>query len=153
KDDQLQYAWREVTGNFTATATLRFLGEGNAHRKAGIVVRQSLESDAAYVDAVVHGDGMPSMQWRSQRGEDTNTFNVPFDGPGVFTVKLVRNGVRMYMHVGKNGTPPAEVVKTEVFFQGPVLVGLGVCSHDATKADTVIFSNVSIEPSGADPSP
>jgi TolB protein len=145
KDDQFQYAWREVTGNFAVTATLRFLGEGNAHRKAGIVVRQSLDPDATYVDAVVHGDGMPAVQWRTRKGEDTNTFNAPFDGPGTFTVKLVRNGVRFYMYVGKNGAAPKEIVKTEVSFQGPILVGLGVCSHDATTSDTVIFSDVVVE--------
>jgi TolB protein len=146
KDDEFHYVWREVTGNFAATATLRFLGQGHEHRKAGIVVRQSLDADAAYVDAVVHGDGMPAVQWRSRQGEDTNTFNIPFEGPGTFRVRLVRSGVRMYMSVGKNGTPLTDVVKTEVSFQGPVMVGLAVCSHDATKSDTVVFSDVSIEP-------
>jgi TolB protein len=151
KQDQFQYAWKEITGNFTVTATMQFFGQGNVHRKAGIVVRQSLDADATYVDAVVHGDGMPAVQWRSRKGEDTNTFNLPFDAPGTFTVKLVRNGVRFYMFVGKNGAEPKEAVKTEVSFQGPVLVGLGVCSHDAAVADTVLFSKVSIE--GPPPAP
>jgi hypothetical protein len=145
RDDQFQYAWREMTGNFTVTATFRFLGEGAPHRKAGIVVRQSLDADATYADAVVHGDGMPALQWRSRKGENTNTFNLPFDGPGTFTVKLVRAGVRVTMFVGKNGAEPKEVVRTEVSFQGPVLVGLGVCSHDAAKSDTAVFSNVKVE--------
>ena len=35
KQDQFQYVWREMTGNFTVTATMRFLGEGVEHRKAG----------------------------------------------------------------------------------------------------------------------
>jgi hypothetical protein len=145
RDDQFQYAWREMTGNFTVTATFRFLGEGAPHRKAGIVVRQSLDADATYADAVVHGDGMPALQWRSRKGENTNTFNLPFDGPGTFTVKLARAGVRLTMFVGKNGAEPREVVRTEVSFQGPVLVGLGVCSHDAAKSDTAVFSNVKVE--------
>ena len=147
KQDQFQYAWREMTGNFTVTATFRFLGEGAPHRKAGIVVRESLDTDAAYADVVVHGDGMPALQWRSRKGENTNTFNHPFDGPGTFTVRLVRNGVRITMYVGKNGAQPQETVRTEVSFQGPVLVGLGVCSHDPAKSDTAIFSNVTIEQS------
>jgi hypothetical protein len=145
RDDQFQYAWREEPGNFTVAATFRFLGEGAAHRKAGIVVRQALDADAAYADVVVHGDGMPALQWRNRKGENTNTFNVPFDGPGTFTVKLVRSGVRITMYVGKNGAAPTEVVRTEVSFQGPVLVGLGVCSHDAAKSDTAVFSNVTLE--------
>jgi len=83
-----------MTGNFTVTATLRFLGQGAAHRKAGIMVRQSLDTDATYADVVIHGNGMPGLQWRSKPGEDTNAFDLPFDGPGTFKVKLVRTGVR-----------------------------------------------------------
>src|SRR4051812_47534727 len=56
KQDQFQYVWREMPGNFTITATMRFLGKGNDHRKAGIMVRQSLEAGAAYADVVIHGN-------------------------------------------------------------------------------------------------
>ena len=144
KEDQFQYVWKEMTGNFTVTTTLRFLGQGNEHRKAGIVVRQSLDADATYADVVVHGNGMPALQWRSRKGEDTNTFDLPIDGPGTFTIKLVRTGVKIYMYVGRNGADPKEIVHTEVSFQGPVLVGLAVCSHDAAVSDTAVFSGVSI---------
>jgi hypothetical protein len=37
KQDQFQYLWREMTGNFTVTASMRFVGQGAAHRKAGIM--------------------------------------------------------------------------------------------------------------------
>jgi regulation of enolase protein 1 (concanavalin A-like superfamily) len=145
KQDQFHYAWKQMTGNFTATATVRFLDEGNEHRKAGIVVRQSLDTDAAYAHTAIHGNGMPGLQWRNRKGEDTNTFDLPFDGPGTFQVRMVRNGVRIYMYVGKNGAPLKEIMHTEVTFQGPVLVGLAVCSHDPAKSETALFSDVSIE--------
>src|SRR6478735_3858397 len=45
KEDQFQYVWREMSGNIAVTATVRFLGQGNEHRKAGIMVRQSLDTD------------------------------------------------------------------------------------------------------------
>lgn len=61
KEDQFQFAWREMTGNFTVTATMRFLGQGAEHRKAGIMLRQSLDTDATYVDVVMHGNGMPAV--------------------------------------------------------------------------------------------
>jgi regulation of enolase protein 1 (concanavalin A-like superfamily) len=145
KQDQFQFVWREMTGNFTATATLRFLGQGAEHRKAGIMIRQSLDTDATYADVVIHGNGMAGLQWRSRKGEDTNTFDLPIEGPGTFTVKLVRTGVRIYLHVARNGAAVKEIAHTEVSFQGPVLLGLVVCSHDAGASDTVIFSNVSVE--------
>lgn len=145
KQDQFQYVWREIAGNFTVTATMRFLGHGNEHRKAGIMVRQSLDPDATYADVVIHGNGMPGLQWRSKQGEDTNTFDLPFDGPATFTVKLVRTGVRIYMYIAKGGAEPSEIAHTEVTFRSPVLVGLAVCSHQADASDTVVFSDVSVE--------
>jgi TolB protein len=145
KQDQFQYVWREMPGNFTFTATLRFLGEGVEHRKAGIMVRQSLDTDATYADVVVHGNGMAGLQWRSKQGEDTNTFDLPIEKPGTFKVKLVRTGVRIFMWLGREGSELKEIAHTEVSFQNPVLVGLIVCSHKADASDTVVFSDVSLE--------
>jgi TolB protein len=145
KQDQFQYVWREMTGNFTVVATMKFLGKGADHRKAGIMVRQSLDTDATYADVVIHGNGMPGLQWRSKQGEDTNGFDLPFDSPGTFKVKLVRNGVKIYMFIGKDGAEPREIAHTEVSFRGQVLVGLAVCSHQADASDTVVFSDVSVE--------
>jgi TolB protein len=145
KQDQFQYVWREMTGNFTATATMRFAGQGAEHRKAGIMVRQSLDANATYADVVIHGSGMPALQWRSKQGEDTNTFDLPFSGPGTFKVKLVRTGVKIYMYVGKDDAEPKKIANTEVSLRDPVLVGLAVCSHQADASATVIFSDVSVE--------
>ncbi len=145
KQDQFQYVWREMTGNFTVTATMQFLGKGAEHRKAGIMVRQSLDADSTYADVVVHGNGMPGLQWRSKPGEDTNTFDLPFDGPGTFRIRLVRTGIKIYMYIAKGGAEPKEIAHTEVPFRDPVLVGLAVCSHQADSSDTVLFSDVSVE--------
>ncbi len=145
RQDQFQFVWKEMPGNFTVSATMQFLGKGADHRKAGIMVRQSLDTDAAYADVLIHGNGMPALQWRSKQGEDTNTFDLPFDGPATFKVKLVRTGVRMYMYLGKDGAEAKEIAHTEVSLRNPVLVGLVVCSHQADASDTVIFSDVSVE--------
>jgi len=146
KQDQFQYAWREMTGNFTISATMRFLGTGADHRKAGIMLRQSTDTDAAYVDVLMHGSGMPALQWRSRKGEDTNTFDLPLQEPGAYRIKLVRAGPKMHMYLAKEGGEPVRIGNTEVTFAGPVLVGLAVCAHDANASETVVFSDVSIEP-------
>jgi regulation of enolase protein 1 (concanavalin A-like superfamily) len=146
KEDQFQYVWREITGNFTVMATLQFLGQGEDHRKAGIMLRQSLDTDSAYGDIVIHGNGMPGIQWRSNKGEDTNTFDLPFDGPGKYKLKLVRNGVGLTVSIAKDGAELKEVARTEVSFRNPILLGLVVCAHKADAADTVVFSDVSVEP-------
>lgn len=153
KQDQFHYVWKETTGGFTVTATAQFVGQGADFRKAAIMVRQSLDADSAFADVVAHGNGTTSLQWRSRKGEDVNTFDLPTDGPGTFTIKLVRNGVRIFLYVGKNGAEVKEIVHTEVSFQNPVLVGLAVCAHDAKAAETVLFSNVSIDTPPPAPAP
>jgi regulation of enolase protein 1 (concanavalin A-like superfamily) len=145
RQDQFQYLWREMPGNFAVTATMQFLGQGEQHRKAGIMIRQSRDTDSPYADIVIHGNGMPGLQWRSTRGEDTNAFDFPFDGPGKFKLKLVRNGVRIAVSIARDGAELKEVARTEVTFRNPILAGLVVCSHKADASDTVVFSDVSVE--------
>jgi TolB protein len=145
KEDQFQYVWKEMTGNFMITATLEFLGKGEDHRKAGIMLRQSLDADSPYGDIVIHGNGMPGMQWRSNKGEITNTFDMPFDGPAKYRVKVVRTGVGIAVSFAKDGGEPKAAARTEVTFHGPILVGLAVCAHNADNAETVIFSDVKVE--------
>src|SRR5215470_13682741 len=92
KEDQFQYVWREMSGNMAVTATMQFLGEGAAHRKAGIMLRQTLDTDSPYIDIVIHGNGMPGIQWRTTKGDITNAVDFPFNGPAKYKLKLVRQG-------------------------------------------------------------
>ena len=137
--------WAKQDGNFAITASMQFLGEGEAHRKAGIMFRQSLDADSPYADIVIHGNGMPGIQWRSNKGESTNTLDLPFDGPGKFKLKLVRNGVRIFVSIAKDSGELKEIAHTEVTLRNPILAGLAVCSHKADASDTVVFSDVTVE--------
>jgi TolB protein len=145
KEDQFQYAWREMSGNFSMTASLEFLGQGADHRKAGIMLRQSLDTDSPYVDVVIHGNGMPGIQWRNTKGDITNGFDLPFDAPSKFKLKIVRQGSAITVWLAKGGEPLREVGHTQVALGNPVLAGLAVCSHDANASVAVVFSDVSVE--------
>src|ERR1051326_1466170 len=72
KADQFHYLWRPMSGNFTVTATTKFLTEGIAHRKAVIMLRKSLDADSPFVQLAMHGDGMASLQFRSTKADNTN---------------------------------------------------------------------------------
>ena len=144
--DQFQYVYREMSGNMAVTATLQFLGEGAiAHRKAGIMLRKGLDTDSPYVDVVIHGNGMPGIQWRNTKGDTTNAVDFPFDGPGKFKLKLVRMGAAVAISIAKDGAELKELGHTSVPLGSPVYVGLVVCSHKADTAETVVFSDVSVE--------
>jgi hypothetical protein len=144
--DQFQYVYREISGNFSIAATVQFLGEGAiAHRKAGLVIRKTLETDSPMLDIVLHGNGMQGVQWRNTKGDITNAMDFPFDGPGKFQFKLIRMGNAITIYTAKDGAELKELGHTQVALGSPVLAGLGVCSHKADTLETAVFSNVSIE--------
>jgi TolB protein len=145
KADQFHYIWREMEGNFALTATAQFLTPGNDHRKAVIMLRQSLETDSPYCDLVIHGNGMPGVQFRSAKGDNTNTVDLPIEGPGKFTLKLVRQGATITVWAAKDGAALKERGHTSTQLGSSVLAGLGVSSHTQTASNTVLFSDVSVE--------
>ena len=67
--DEFQYAHNKIKGDFILTANFEFKSAGkDPHRKIGWMVRSSADGESAHVSAVLHGDGLISLQWRSLRG-------------------------------------------------------------------------------------
>src|SRR5260370_36896396 len=63
--DAFHLVWKRLSGDVTLTADVQFSGAGAvAHRKAVLMVRQTLEPGSAYADAALHGDGLTSLQFR-----------------------------------------------------------------------------------------
>jgi len=145
KADQFHYVWREMSGNFAVTATTQFLTEGNEHRKASIMLRKNLDTDSPFVHLVIHGNGMPGVQFRNTKSDNVNTIDLPIEGPGTFKLKLVRQGTTITVWVAKDGAPLREIGHTENDLGSPVLLGLAVASHTTTATNTVLFSDVSVE--------
>src|SRR5215217_918363 len=55
--DEFHFVWKRMGGDFILTTRAQFIGKGvEEHRKIGWVVRSSLDSDSAHVNAAVHGD-------------------------------------------------------------------------------------------------
>src|SRR3954469_13944013 len=65
-NDALHFVWKKVSGDGSLAA--EFLippSEGGDPRgKAVLMIRQTLDKDSAYADAALHGDGLPSLQYR-----------------------------------------------------------------------------------------
>jgi len=138
--DAFQFVWKKVSGDFDLSAAVAFVGAGaEDHRKAVLIVRQSLDANSAYADVAVHGDGLTALQFRPVAGAETSEVRSKVNGPA--SIQLIRHGAQMTMSVGK-----ADAVylggPVSIDFQGPVYVGLGVCSHDANILETAVFSKV-----------
>ena len=91
--DAFHFAWRKAAGDLSIAADVAFLGAGaNPHRKACLMIRQSLDADSAYVDVAVHGDGLTSLQFRDTKGALTHEVQANVAGPR--RVRLEKRGNR-----------------------------------------------------------
>ncbi len=145
--DAFYFVWKKVSGDVALSANIQWVGTSAAeHRKAVLILRQSLDPGSAYADAVSHGNGLTSLQFRGAANEQTYQIVAAEDGPS--RLRIVKKGSRFTMYFGKPGgelksSGPVEFVT----LQEPFYVGLGVCSHVATTLETAIFSNVKLEES------
>ena len=70
--DEFHFVWKRMTGDFILQTRVELIGKGvDPHRKAGLMVRAGQDADAPYADAVVHGDGLTSLQFRRTKGAIT----------------------------------------------------------------------------------
>jgi len=142
--DAFHFVWKRVTGNFSITADVHFVGKGaEDHRKAVLAVRQSLDANAAYADVALHGDGLTSLQFRPVPGAETSEVRSAVNRP--IRIRIERRGAQFMIYAGKPGETLVPSDPVTVGLEGPVYIGLGVCSHDAKVLETAVFSNVSIQ--------
>ena len=147
--DAFYFVWKRASGDLTLSADIQWVGTSAAeHRKAVLMVRQSLDPGSPYADAVSHGNGLTSLQFRGAPNEQTYQIVAAEDGPS--RLRLVKKGNRFTMYFAQPGgewkaSSPVEFVT----LQEPFYVGLGVCSHVATALETAIFSKVKLEETAA----
>jgi hypothetical protein len=143
-EDALYFAWKRLSGDFTLTADVRFLGAGAvAHRKAVLMIRQDLTAGAAYADVAVHGDGLTALQFRPTAAAETQEIRSTVAAPT--RIRIERRGNRFTIYAGKAGEELTPAGPQMVALTDPVYAGIGVCSHDANVLETAVFSNVRIE--------
>ncbi len=139
--DAFQYVYKQISGDVTLTADVHFEGQGTEqHRKAALMIRQSLQPDSAYADAALHGDGLTSLQYRPSTGAATLETRSDLKAPT--EIRIERHGNQFTLFAGNKGEELKPTDPVTVQLQDPVYLGLAVCSHNATVLETAVFSNV-----------
>jgi hypothetical protein len=102
--DEGHFLWKRMKGDFIVSARVEFIGQGvEAHRKIGWMARTSMDTGSAQASAVVHGDGLTSLQYRRASGVDTEEIRLAVSGAG--QVQLERKGSTYIMSAAKFGEP------------------------------------------------
>src|SRR5580700_4098073 len=140
-EDDFHYLWTKVSGDVSLTADIAFVGAtGNNHRKAVLMIRQSLDANSAAVDVARHGDGLTSLQFRESPGADDHEVQSNVSAPE--RVRLEKRGDRFYAFVsGKDGRLGPAGASTRLALHDPFYVGIGVSAHDKDDLQTAVFSN------------
>ena len=141
--DQFHFVYKRMKGDFILQARAQFLGEGvNAHRKLGWMVRPGLDTDSPHINAVVHGDGLTSLQFRRTHAAMTEEIRSQLTGADV--IQLERRSGRYTMSVARFGQPFVVSHCDDLKLDDEVYVGLFVCSHDPDVVEKAVFKDVRI---------
>jgi TolB protein len=143
--DDFHFVWKKVSGDIALSADIAFVGDkGNNHRKAVLMIRQSLDSNSTSVDIARHGDGLTSLQFRDATGADTHEVQSNVSAP--HRIRIEKRGDYFYAFVsGKDGQLQASGASTKLPLSGSFYIGIGVSAHDKDATETAVFSNVDLQ--------
>jgi TolB protein len=143
--DAYQFAWKKVSGDVTLTADISFIGKSAAeHRKAMLMVRQSLDADSAYADVTLHGNGMTALQTRDAQGALTHEIQAVTWSPK--RLRIERRGAYFSMWLAyEDGVFRLAAGSARLEFKEPFYVGIGLCSHDKDVVEKAVFTNVDLK--------
>ncbi|WP_174240681.1 chitobiase/beta-hexosaminidase C-terminal domain-containing protein, partial [Granulicella sp. S156] len=142
--DQFNYVSQPVTGNLTITAEVTSQTDTNSWAKAGVMIRESTASGAAYVGVYITPGKGASLQYRPSdnatavNGPETTGLTAPY------WVQLVRNGSTFTASISPDGVNWTVFGTETVTMAASATAGLAVCSHDNTQLSTAAFTNVTV---------
>lgn len=145
KTDQFFMVWKKVSGDFSLSAKIAFEGPGaNLHRKMGLIIRESLDTDAVYADIAIHsGDGLTALQYRLEKGAITE--HIVSENKASDYLTLERHGDKILMKTASGHFTDQADGELSIQLPETCYVGLFMCSHEADISETGYFSEVKFE--------
>jgi TolB protein len=146
--DAFHFVWKKVSGDVSLTADVKLADAGptaSPHRKALLMFRQSLDSDAMYADAAIHGSGETALQYRRNKGDTTQ--DIAFNIGAPQRLRLEKRGDTITLFLSAHGEPLHQVgASIKLHFDGDFYAGLGVCAHNASAIEQATFAHVEMQP-------
>jgi TolB protein len=148
--DDFHFLWKKASGDMALTAEVSFPPitynhEPNPHRKALLMFRQTLDAGGIYVDAAPHGSGLVALQYRRERGANSQDIELNIDAPR--TLRLEKRGDVFTLFLSMTGEPIHQVgASITLHLKEPFYVGIGAVSHDVGTTDAFVFLHVTLQP-------
>jgi Tol biopolymer transport system component len=153
-NDAFHFVWKKVSGDVNLSADIRFLDTNKEpHRKACLMIRQSLEPDSPYADAARHGNGLTCLQFREDKGATTGEIQSGVAAPARLGLEK-RGDYITFSLAAEGGSLQPDGAAIRLRMQDPFYVGLAVCAHEADAVSKAEFSHVRLAllpPAGGPP--
>ena len=141
--DAFRFVYVTNRGNFTIVARVVSLQNIDGWSKAGVMVRESLDANAANAFvAVTPGNGV-TWQYRSSTGSGCGNNNTPgLSAP--YWVKLIRSGNTFTGYRSPDGANWTQLGSATLTNAATAYIGLAVTSHNNSSLCMAKFDNVSV---------
>ncbi len=145
--DAFHFVWKKVSGDLSLTADIQFPqtpAGASPHRKALLMFRQTLDPDALYADAAIHGNGETALQYRRNKGDTTQGIEFNIGAPK--TLRLEKRGDTITLFVSMHGEPLHQAgASIKLHLEEPFYAGIGACAHNKDAVETGHFCQPRVE--------
>jgi regulation of enolase protein 1 (concanavalin A-like superfamily) len=141
--DDFRYVYETLNGDGQIVARVTSIQNTHVYAKAGVMIRGSLNPNAAHAMLDVGPTGGVEWMTRAVTGGETS-YLAGTNRPAPVWLRLTRAGSTMTGEVSSDGTTWTLLGSTTVVLGQQVYIGLVVCSHDSGMLNTATFDNVSV---------
>lgn len=141
--DEFRYVYQSLNGNGVITAQVNSIANTDGWAKAGVMIRETLNANAAYAMTVLTPSNGIAFQRRTSTGGSSSHTGVSGQSAPRW-VRLQRSGNTITSSYSTNGSSWTTVGTATISLATSVYVGLCVTSHNDGTLCAASFSNVSI---------
>ncbi|MBC8001234.1 MAG: hypothetical protein H7X97_01485 [Opitutaceae bacterium] len=146
-NDGFHFVWQKFNGDGQIVARVLSVENTFNHAKAGVMIRESLATDAKHAEACVTPVDGTQFLTRDQTGGATKSAKTGLDkGKLPYWVKLVRSGSIFSGYESSDGERWTLIGSTNIAMKSETLVGLVTSSHHKTVLCTATLDRVVVTP-------
>jgi regulation of enolase protein 1 (concanavalin A-like superfamily) len=140
--DEFHYVYQRLSGDGVITAQVTSITNTNARAKAGVMIRESLNSNSRHAMVAITPTGATFARRTSAGGVSSSTALASVTAPE--WVRLKRSGSTLTAWHSSAGTSWTQIGSATVAMGTDVYVGLAATSHNDGVVTTAQFDNVRI---------
>jgi hypothetical protein len=142
--DAFRFTYKTLNGDGQIIARLASIQNTDPNAKAGVMIRQSLESNSPNATAATTYSSGSRIQYRTTAGGSTSKVSYGTGSMAPQWLKLVRQGNVFTASTSEDGLTWVSMGTTTIAMPAAVYIGMAVTSHNNAQLNTSVFDNVVI---------